>query len=257
MNKPELTTEKTYTEESDKQIMEKISDSLELYGGLNNHLTTVAEVYHCIKNFNFDLKDFSVSLNYVKKDHRPLGFAKFGENIFLDSVFAFTVHYKNKHVMNIGFSVTGKREILISQVQATKKKGNRFLFKIPNRVEHVLDLFFKYFPGFDIYLLNGKAFADKELEEKKSYIKNAEDILEGQLKRKNIMQEESEKKLDEEIHSTKLLIGKLETDLKEFKDHGYNHVIDVYHSTLGNYKTTKEESTYYNTSYYKVIPGNT
>ena len=62
--------------------------------------------------------------------------------------------------MTIGFTIVAGRKLLLQQVQATSKSGNRWMFKLPaNRLEFVIDKLRDAFPGHEILVADGEDYA--------------------------------------------------------------------------------------------------
>lgn len=55
-----------------------------------------------------------------------------------DGAFLYPIFYQNKHVLTIAVSPS-RHGLLLNQVQLKHKKGNRWLFKFPNLLAHVVD----------------------------------------------------------------------------------------------------------------------
>jgi hypothetical protein len=119
-----------------------------------NHLV---EAYEAIRSFRIDDKDFSVTIDWAKRQNE-LGKSESG--IFLDGAFAFLFHYKGEHVITVGFSVIGNSRLLIHQIQLAKKKGNRFLYKLDKPyIEWILSRMCTGFPGMKILFVDGESVA--------------------------------------------------------------------------------------------------
>lgn len=132
----------------------------------------LVEAYDSIASFNFGVKDFSTRIDWTTWHHaKGLSTTTHldgDEAIYLDGILGFFIFYKNKHVMTIGFNITPQRQVLISQVQLKKKKGNRFIYKIPykmDRLDWVLCRFYYAFPDWQICLVDGENLADSYIHE--------------------------------------------------------------------------------------------
>ncbi len=206
------------------EIIHKLKSSIWFYGH-SADWNTLVEAYYSIRRFNLGLKDFIVRLDYVKGNNRRDN-SKFSKT-YLDGVFAFLVHHKKKHVMTISFSVGANKKVFINQIQMVNKKGNRFLFKMPeNIVEFVIRCFFKHFKGFDVYFVDGRSLADVILELKKKS-PFAYGISEAQKKAR----------LKEYI---------------EFVRFGYMHVVKVYSYDLISFQRSRKGKWFGDLLFYKI-----
>jgi hypothetical protein len=145
------------------RVMFKIGNSMWRWGFDKGTWNEVVDVYDGLRNFTISLNpDFEVRLDYSTGCNQ-FGYSTFSRT-YIDGVFAFLVYYKGKHVMTIGFSVLSKYRILIQQVQSAERSGNRYLYKLPpNRLEHVIEMFFKYFPSHQLYVIEGDSLINKTL----------------------------------------------------------------------------------------------
>ncbi len=117
--------------------------------------------YQGILRFDFGSPNSSTLLNYTTGCHAH-GYAEFGRSkekaFFLDGVFAYMVNVGNEHVLTIGFTPTS-HGIMLGQVQLTKKRGNRWLYKLPKPLlEYVVDRMALAFEGESIWLANGQSY---------------------------------------------------------------------------------------------------
>lgn len=145
------------------EVVRKIRSSMWRWGMGRGTWGGMVDTYNNIRNFTFlDDPDFDIRLDYTTY-HNECGYSKFSRT-YLDGVFAFLIYFKKKHVLTIGFSITEKRQVLIQQIQSKNRKGNRYLYRLPeNRVEFVIELFQRNFPGYTIQLIDGEALVDKTL----------------------------------------------------------------------------------------------
>jgi hypothetical protein len=132
----------------------------------------MVRAYRSIRRFNFGLPGFTVRLDYSTY-YNPRGYAKCS-GVFLDGVFGFLVYYGDEHVLTIGFSVAPNDQLLVTQIQLAKQKGNRFLYKLPlHYVDHVLARLIVAFPHFEIFLVDGESLGESELAQYRSGLKRA------------------------------------------------------------------------------------
>ena len=140
------------------RVVAKINNSMWRYGMADKNWDAIVKTWNAIRAFDFGVPGFSVTLDFTTGCNE-IGYSQYSRT-FLDGTMAFLVHYGDKHVMTIGFSVAKGGKILISQVQLKEKKGNRWLFKLPCfYVEHVLNRMMAAFNQQPCYLMNGKDLA--------------------------------------------------------------------------------------------------
>lgn len=104
---------------------------------------TLVDFHRAIRTFDFGIEGFEVRLDYSTY-YNEKGWSEFSRT-YLDGAFGYLIYYKGKHVLTIGFSLCKERHILIQQIQLKNPKGNRWLFKIKNLREHVIDRMFATF----------------------------------------------------------------------------------------------------------------
>jgi len=116
------------------------------------------DAHASIRSFDIAVEDFETTLDWnLYAGARGTGI---GSGVWLDGSFAYLVHHRGRHVMTLGFSITGDRRVLVQQIQNASRRGNRWLFSFPkNRVEHVIDRFRAAFPGFVVMLADGRDVA--------------------------------------------------------------------------------------------------
>ncbi len=155
--------DKLFERDARYEVVRKIESSMWRWGVGKGTWNEVVSAYDCIRHFSFvDDPDFEIRLDYTRH-YNEFGHAKYSRT-FIDGVFAYLVYYKKKHVMTIGFSLMEKKRLLIQQVQLANRTGNRFLYKLPNnRLEFVIDLFRKNFPGYRLHVIDGDCLAEKTL----------------------------------------------------------------------------------------------
>lgn len=146
------------------EVVRKITSSMWRWGFTRGTWNGLVATYDNIRNFTFlDDPNFEIRLDHTTY-YNECGWSKY-KRIFLDGVFAFLVYYKGTHVLTIGFSIPEDNKLLIQQVQSAKRAGNRFLYRLPaNRIEFVIELFQKNFPGYCIRVVDGASLAKKTLE---------------------------------------------------------------------------------------------
>lgn len=144
------------------EVVRKIQTSMWRWGMRHDTWNEVVRVYNHLRNFSLGLREFEIRLDYTTF-HNPCGNSKYGR-IPIDGSFAYLVYYKRVHVMTIGFSIQEGRRILVQQIQANARAcaGNRWMNRLPrNRVEFVIELFAKNFPGYRLFLVDGGSIVRK------------------------------------------------------------------------------------------------
>lgn len=212
-----------FEKDPEYEIIRKISSSMWRWGWTDKSVkgwNSLVRAYNAIKSFDLGLKGLTIKLDYSTY-YLEKGYSKYTRT-FLDGVFAFLIYYKDKHVMTIGFSVASDNRILLSQFQLKNRKGNRFLYKLPkNRLDFIVDKFYKHFKGFDIYLVDGKSLAKST----QNMYENALEKTKYWLDNSDHLKDEHQKEYDE-----------IKKKLKEFSSFIYKHMVKVYSISLINYK---------------------
>lgn len=177
--------EDLYKDEPTYAVVRKIGNSMWRWGCGSGVWNEVVEAYDGIKQFDLGIEGFEVRLDFTT-GYNERGYSR-ESRTFLDGVFGFLIYYKGEHVMTLGFSVMEGRKLLVQQVQLTKRKGNRFLFKLPeNRVEFFLQCFAKAFPSYKLCIADGADIARINLN---SYKRGLED-LKDRIKRDRCWEED-------------------------------------------------------------------
>lgn len=146
--------EKLFKEDPRYEIVHKIVNSMWRWGAGRRVWNEVVDAYDAIRRFTVPIEGMEVRLDYTTS-YNERGRARHS-NTFLDGVFAFLLYYRGEHVMTLGFSIMKGRKLLIQQVQLRKRKGNRWLFKLPqHRMEFFLKLFRESFPDHHFYIADG------------------------------------------------------------------------------------------------------
>ncbi len=233
-------------------IFSKIMSSMWRYGFTRATWNAVVDYYNSIRGFKFtDNSDFVVTLDHVPSIG-AFSYAKYCTGLYLDGAFGYLVHYKGKHVMTIGFSLHGDESVLVSQIQLCKKTGNRFLYKLPeNRVELVLGLFHKHFPGKKVYIVDGQSIVDKNLRGyRSSREKDIESLRndEARSPANRFYTPEYTDKLRQNIAYLEMKIDKLEADEKR---------LVRFYAKTGKYKRMRKKVVKFGLTYREVQLRNT
>ncbi len=152
--------EKELEQEEALHLVRKIDNSVWRWGRGRAAWNDIVDTYNGIRSFDMGIKGFTVTLDCTT-GYNEKGYSR-EARAYLDGVFGFLVHWKGQHVMTIGFSIASGRRLLLQQVQATSKSGNRWMFKIPgNRMEFVLDRIRAAFPRHKIHIADGADYAKR------------------------------------------------------------------------------------------------
>lgn len=172
----EKSVETLYEENPEYSIVRKIGNSMWRWGSGSGVWNEVVDAYNGIRNFKIPVDGFEVRLDFTTYCN-PRGMSR-ESRTYLDGVFGFLVYYKGEHVMTLGFSVMAERRILVQQVQLTKRKGNRFLFRLPaNRVEFFLQCFEAAFPHHTLCIVDGADVAQENIDSYKWSLGNVLDWM--------------------------------------------------------------------------------
>lgn len=222
------------------RVVRKISSSQWRWGHADRDWNDIVSAYRGIAAFDLGIDGFEVRLDHTT------GYNEKGRSehagIFLDGVFGFLVHWKGKHVMTIGFSIS-KGRVLLQQVQAVSRTGNRWMFRMPaNRMEFVIDRLSAAFPDREILIGDGSDYAGRSLSEYRSGLEDVEGDLasirkriaegrgdsDGELARR----EEQRAKLSEKIEGLRSDMARIDALYREtgrwtrgkvFKANGMRH----------------------------------
>jgi len=163
------------------KFVDKIAISAEHWGKQPLTWQEVVRFHRLLINFEVGLPGFEVSYDYTMLYHHARGWAEFtGERQkdandsktkpWLDGEIGLIISWQGEHVMTIGVSPSAKG-LLVNQVQLLKKKGNRWLYKLPKPYfELMLERLLAACEAEDVdmYLVKGESLRDhvKSLYEK-------------------------------------------------------------------------------------------
>ena len=141
--------------EKHEPVVWKVRHSLWRYGCSQDY-NRFAACYNGLSRLVADLPDFDIRLTYTRSINTAAWAEHGRENpIYLDASFGALLYYKGNHVMTIGFACS-EYGILVAQVQLRQKRGNRFLYKLPEPyMDFALALVKRAFPDDDLYLVTG------------------------------------------------------------------------------------------------------
>lgn len=126
--------------EGNHPFLAKVENSLYRFGYSKDWNKLVRGVDGICRLGFLGLEGFEVRITYSAK-WRTHGYSEHVRELYLDAPFGLLVYYQGKHVLTVGFALADEG-VLISQVQLRSKKGNRFLYKLP---EPLLDIVLKVF----------------------------------------------------------------------------------------------------------------
>lgn len=142
--------------EANEHLLWKIDNCLWRYGpgkGWNGLVRAVAG----LKRLDLGLADFDLKLTHSRYTNE-FGRSAHNFDLWLDAALGLIVEYKGEHVLTVGFACWGDGDVLITQVQLKKRKGNRFLYKLGRHyLDVVLDMFTRAFGDDHVYLVTGKS----------------------------------------------------------------------------------------------------
>lgn len=144
-------------------LVGKIVSSMWRWGCDHEQWNDVVDFYDAIRRFDFGLPDFDVVLDHTTWCN-DRGWSEYSRT-YLDGALAYLIRYKGEHVLTLGFSVSGRKRVLVSQCQLKRKKGNRWLYKLPsNHLDYALARLaaaFPYSDQFGLYLTDGVSIAKR------------------------------------------------------------------------------------------------
>ncbi|WP_413460691.1 hypothetical protein [Herbaspirillum huttiense] len=169
-------------------IVQKIANSMWRWGGGAGVWNEVVDAYDGLRCFSLGVAGFEIRLDWTT-GFNERGYSR-EARIYLDGVFGFLVYYRGEHVLTLGFSFMAGHRLLVQQIQLAKRKGNRFLFKLPrNRVEFAIQCFGNAFPLHRLCLADG---GDICLTSLRSY-QRAHSSASSRLARKYDVRDEQER----------------------------------------------------------------
>lgn len=216
----------------------KIRSSMWRWGLRRAAWNEIVDAYDGMRSFDAGVPGLEVTLDHTTWLN-PNGWSEHSRT-FLDGVFGFLLHWKGKHVMTIGFSISGGRRLLLQQVQLTERAGNRWLFKLPTgRLEFVIDRLRAAFPRHRIHVACGEDIVDRNLESyrrgvaaRRTSIERSQVRPAAETKQTTLEHAEAVAKI-EELHAK---ISHLEADrprLAAFYRDAGRHAMDSIHEVNG------------------------
>lgn len=138
--------------ESKHFLLWKIRNSIWHMGHAEDYNMFVDRI-ESLKALTLDLPDFDLRLTHTRYYQR-YSWAEHVDTLYLDAPLGLVIYYKGEHVLTVGFGVS-RHGVQIAQIQLRKKKGNRFLYKLPKHyIDVVLDIFYNAF-GDNVWLVQG------------------------------------------------------------------------------------------------------
>ncbi|MBN9452229.1 MAG: hypothetical protein J0I42_09785 [Bosea sp.] len=136
------------------RLIQKVGSSMWRWGCGRGGWNETVDAYEGIRSFEIGHPAFEATFDH-STGYNERGYSEHSRT-FLDGALAFLVHYKGEHVLTVGFSLMAGRRLLLQQVQAKSRTGNRWMFKLPrNLTEHVLDRLAAAFPNHALFVADG------------------------------------------------------------------------------------------------------
>jgi hypothetical protein len=177
----DASVEKHLEEDPNYRVLEKIRSSMWRWSLSREGWNEIVDAYDHLRAFTLGIPGFELRLDH-STHYNEFGRGQYSR-IYLDGAFGFLVYYKGEHVLTLGFSILGGRQLLLQQVQSAKQVGNRALFKLPrNRLEFVLDRFAKCFPGYRLFIIDGASLGKKTLEDYRRGLERAKMVRDWRWK---------------------------------------------------------------------------
>lgn len=177
-------------------IIKKLKSSYWRNGFHSDNWNQLVDSYESMRTFSLNIEGFSIKLD-TTTGYNEKGYSRFNR-IFLDGIFSYTVYHKNKLILNISFSFTknikGDNVLQLRQIQCVNKKGNRWIYKIPNYVEVILYKFVKHFTNHTVLLLKPEMLItelsnayNNTVEKNKELYNNTKDLYNKNIYEKSII----------------------------------------------------------------------
>jgi len=103
--------------------------------GMGRDWNLLVDHLEAFKKLDAGLPDFEVRITHTRTINMAAWSAHV-DGLYLDASFGLLLYYKGKHVLTLGFAPC-EHGVLVAQAQLRNKKGNRFLYHLP---DHYLDL---------------------------------------------------------------------------------------------------------------------
>ncbi len=156
------------------KFVDKMAISAKHWGNKPLNWDELVKFHRLLMSFEIGLPGFEVTYDYTMLYHHQRGWAEFtGERQkgpedpktkpWLDGEIGLIISFQEEHVMTVGVSPSSKG-LLVNQIQLLKKKGNRWLYKLPKSYfEIVLEQLLTACEseGIDMYLVKGESLRDQ------------------------------------------------------------------------------------------------
>lgn len=138
-------------------LFRKIRSSM-WHWGWKDDWNLFVRAFNAIKAFDFGVEGFETYIDHASW-HNEYGYCQWSRQ-YCDGSLCFNIVYKGELVLRIGYSIS-KDGVMLTQVQTCKKKGNRWLYKLPRHYfDHCVHQMRKAFRGFKLWLVDGDSMAD-------------------------------------------------------------------------------------------------
>lgn len=138
-------------------LFHKISSSM-WHWGWKDDWNLYVRYFHDILNFDFGIPGFETYIDFASW-HNSYGYSQYAR-YFCDGALCYNIVYKGEHVLTIGYSAS-RYGILMTQVQMAKKKGNRWLYKLPQHYfDYAIERMRANFSGHQLWLATGKSMVE-------------------------------------------------------------------------------------------------
>lgn len=163
-----------------EQLAWKVQNSLWRYGCLRDFRRFVA-CHNALARIRAAWPGFDVRITHTRGCNTAAWAVHGREDpIYLDASLGVLLYHRGEHVLTNGFAVS-RHGVLVAQVQLRKKRGNRFLYKLPGAyLDVAIDLLQRAFPDERLHLVTGES-ARTAIQ--RAYGKDADCLLPETLER--------------------------------------------------------------------------
>lgn len=169
-----------FSEETEKNpaymLFRKVKNGMWHWGWVDDYNKFVRG-FNAIRSFDFGVDGFETYIDHASW-HNEHGLCQWSRQ-YTDGSICFNIVHKGELVLRIGICF-GKHGVFFTQAQLSKKKGNRWLYKLPcHYFKHCIDRVRAAFPGVPFWIVDGASMVEHV---RRSYGKGmtppAEEVLE-------------------------------------------------------------------------------